>query len=431
MRLTLLAVAALSAAAQNFDVALIGDMPYTVANEPRFERLIADINRQTVDFTVHIGDTKAGSTRCDNSYYPKVLGWFNSFDTGLLYTPGDNEWTDCMRTNNGGFDPLDRLALVRKTFYPTNQTLGRRPLTVMRQSEESKYALYVENAMLTRGPVVFATLHAVGSNNNLQYTTVAGAKNPFYDNDAEFKARNEANVAWLKKVFATARTNKSLGVLIAAQANMFDGFFEAGTGSTRSGFEDIIKTLREETLNFKGEVVLVSGDSHYMRIDKPLTDRFPACTAATGDCKPFDAALDQRGARVLNFTRVEVPGSADVHWVMCHVRPNSRNLFQFEFMIVPNVPTGAAVTAAIAGPATVESNSPQVALDASGSTSPNSGDLTFAWSVTPGYPQAAIVNANTATPVVQLSTRGQHKFTVKVTDRTGASATADVNVRYY
>lgn len=36
----------------------------------------------------------------------------------LVYTPGDNEWTDCHRVNNGAYDPLDRLAAVRKTFFP-------------------------------------------------------------------------------------------------------------------------------------------------------------------------------------------------------------------------------------------------------------------------------------------------------------------------
>ena len=62
-----------------------------------------------------------------------------------------------------------------------------------------------------------------------------------------------------------------------------------------------------------------------MRVDKPLTDLYPACTAATGERKPYDAALDSRGVRVLNFTRVEVPGSSDVHWMLCHVRPTIRD----------------------------------------------------------------------------------------------------------
>ena len=430
MRISLLVLSAAAVLAQNFDIALIGDTPYGPANEPRFERVIADINRQAVDFTIHIGDTKNGSTRCDNSHYTKVLNWFNSFDTGLIYTPGDNEWADCLRANNGAFDPLDRLSLIRKTYFQTNQSLGRRPVTLTRQSEDPKYALYVENAMLVKGPVVFGTIHAIGSNNNLEYKLVQGVANKFYDGDKEFTGRNEANVAWLRKIFATAKQNKSLGILIGLQANIFETFFEVGTGNTRSGFEEFLKVLRAETLAFPGEVVLVSGDSHYMRIDKPLTALYPACTAATGDCKPFEGAIDARGARVLNFTRIEVPGSGDVHWTLCHVRPNSRNIFQFEFMIVADRPAGAATTAAINGPSVIETNSPQVSLDASGSTTSTTGDLTYSWRVPPGYPQAAILNGGTATPTVQMSTRGLHQFTVTVTDRTGATSSATVTVRY-
>lgn len=430
MKRILLTTLALAAAAQNFDVALIGDMPYGPANEPRFERVIADINRTAVDFTIHIGDTKSGSTRCDNSHYTKVLSWFNSFDNALIYTPGDNEWTDCMRTNNGAFDPLDRLSLVRKTLFQNDQSLGRRPVTVQRQSADPQFALYVENAMYVKGPVVFATIHAPGSNNNLEYKTVQGAANRYYDNDKEFTARDAANVAWLRKAFQTARDNKSLGILIALQGNVFDGFFEEGTGSTRSGFENIVRTLRTETKAFKGEVVLVSGDSHYMRVDKPLTENYPACTAATGACKPFDAAPDARGATILNFTRVEVPGSANVHWALLKVRPGSRNIFQFEFMIVPDAPTGAAVSAAIAGPAIVETNSPQINLDGSNSTSPNSGDLTYSWASAAGYPLASILNAASPTPTMQMPMRGEYQFVLTVTDRTGASAKSSVTVRY-
>ncbi len=424
------ALAIASAAAQNFDIALIGDSPYGAAAEPRFERVIADINRQNVDFTIHIGDTKNGSTRCDNSHYPKVLNWFNSFDSALLYSVGDNEWTDCMRTNNGAYDPLERLAVVRRTYFPPKQSLGRRPLSLTRQSEDPLYSLYAENAILVRGPVVFATIHVPGSNNNLEYKLNQGAPNPFYDNDKEYTARNAANLVWLKKVFETARSNKSLGVLIGIQANMFEAFFETVTGNSRSGYEDFVKALRSETVNFKGEVVIVSGDTHFMRVDKPLTVQYPACTSATGDCKPFEAALDSRGSRILNFTRVEVPGSTDVHWTLCHIRPNSRNVFQFEFMIVPDVPAGAAVTAAIAGPAVVESNGPQVNLDASASASPNTGALTFSWASAPGYPQAAILNADSERVVVQLPSRGTYLFNVTVTDRTGTSATSSVTVRY-
>jgi hypothetical protein len=70
--LALLSVSALVVCAETttpgYDVALIGDMPYGSASEPKYERVIAEINRtSSVELTGHIGDTKSGSTRCDDS----------------------------------------------------------------------------------------------------------------------------------------------------------------------------------------------------------------------------------------------------------------------------------------------------------------------------------------------------------------------------
>ena len=429
----------LSLSAQSgFDVALIGDVPYGAAAEPRYENMIADINKSGADMTFHIGDTKSGSTRCDNTHYTKTLSYFNSFDKPVIYSVGDNEWTDCMRTNNGGFDPLERLALVRKTYFSTNMSLGRRPIALQRQSEDPKYALYVENSMLVKAPAVFVTIHMPGSNNNLQYKLNQGVANTFYDpEDKEYTARNAANLAWLSKAFQTAKATNSLGIMILVQANVFEAFMETTTGNTKSGFREFVSLLREETNKFKGEVVMVNGDTHYMRVDKPLTAQFPACLSATGDCKPFEAAPDARGPRVLNFTRAEVPGSGDVHWMICHVRPNSRNIFQFEFMIMPTAVAPAGVTAVVIGPGVpvtenlYETGSSQIGLDGSKSLSSNSGDLTYSWRNAPGYPPAGIVNADTATPLIQFGFRGLYQFTLTVTDRTGGSASSTVSVRYY
>lgn len=420
-------------AQSSFDVALIGDVPYGASSEPKYERMIADINKAGVAFTVHIGDTKSGSSRCDDAHYAKALNWFNSFDNPLLYSIGDNEWTDCLRANNGGYDPLDRLALVRKTYFSTNMSLGRNPVQLMVQSDDPKYGLYSENRMLVKAPVVFATLHMMGSNNNLEYTTVQGAANPFYDNDMEYTARNAANLAWLHKAFQTARDTNSLGLMLLIQANVFESFMDTGTGSTHSGFADFVTALRDETKNFSGEVVLVSGDSHYMRVDKPLTESWPACMAPTGPCTAYDAALDGRGNRILNFTRVEVPGSADVDWAIAHIRPNSRNVFQFEFMIMPAAATGVSAVVTAQGtqvdPTTVETSSRQIALDGSKSSTTNGGDLTYEWTSAPGYPPPAILGAAKASPNVQFSGRGIYRLVLTVTDRTGASAQSTLTIR--
>lgn len=425
----------LAQAPSAYDIALIGDVPYGASAEPLYERMIADINKYGVEFTAHIGDTKNGSTRCDDSHYTKTLNWFNSFDRAVLYSVGDNEWTDCMRANNGAYDPLDRLALIRKTYFATNLSLGRRPIPLLRQSDDPKYALYTENRMLVKPPVVFVTIHIPGSNNNLEYKITQGSPNPFYDNDKEYTARNAANLAWLHQAFQTARDNGLLGVMILTQANMFEGFMDTSTGSTHSGFTDYLAALRDETRKFSGEVVMVSGDSHYMRVDKPLTEQWPACTSPQGDCKPFEPAIDARGSRILNFTRAEVPGSTDVHWTLAHIRPNSRNLFNFEFMIVPPA-VASGVTAVATAPgtpvdtATVETQSSQIVLNGSQSSSTNTGGLSYSWKPSPGYPVAAIIGSETAQPLVQFGGRGTYQFTLTVKDRTGDSGTAIITVRY-
>jgi len=318
-----------------YDVALFGDMPYGAAREPNYERLIADVNTFHPLLAAHIGDTKNGSTRCDDSHYTKTAAYFSSFTIPVLYSVGDNEWTDCMRASNGAFDPAGRLSIIRKTYFSTNQSLGRSTVDVIRQSDDPAFSLYRENAMVVRDPVVFVTIHMPGSNNNREYKITQGAPNPFYDGDAEYTARNAANLAWLHKAFQTARDNRLLGVMILTQANMFETFMDTSTGATHSGFSDFIAALRDETKKFSGEVVMVSGDSHYMRIDKPMTEKYPGCVSSTGDCKAIATPAESPGDRILNFTRVEVPGDGDVHYIICHVRVIPNRVFQFEFRIVP------------------------------------------------------------------------------------------------
>jgi hypothetical protein len=74
--------------------------------------------------------------------------------------------------------------------------------------------------------------------------------------------------------------------------------------------------------------VLVHGDSHYFRVDKPL--------------------LDRNGNRIEWFTRLETPGdnaqsaSNDVQWVKATVSPHNPSVFSFEQVIVePNLMTYA------------------------------------------------------------------------------------------
>jgi len=152
--------------------------------------------------------------------------------------------------------------------------------------------------------VTFATLHVVGSNNNrpttLPDSTVVG-------NEAEYEARNAANIAWMRETFDAAKANGSPGVMLVIQANPFEEDV-----ATPSGFTEFKAALEEEVTAFGGPVVLVHGDSHTFRIDKPVISE----------------------TRSLNFTRVETFGSPDVHWVRATVDPSDEEVFSFEPEIV-------------------------------------------------------------------------------------------------
>lgn len=144
---------------------------------------------------------------------------------------------------------------------------------------------------------------------------------------AEYKARNAMNVAWLKESFAKARAHHDAGILIDIQADVFtpvelaDGGYEADflpiLDPTANGYADFFHTLIEETHNFDGQVLLVHGDSHYMRIDKPMTEADGRTTA--------------------NFTRVEVFGSSDNDWVEMTVDPTSKSVFTFKPVVLPRL----------------------------------------------------------------------------------------------
>ena len=296
-----------------FSFAAIGDLPYEpVANGrqvypiPPYERLIADINSDpSIEFTVHIGDIKAGNTLCEDDVYLNNFAYFNSFQNPLIFTPGDNEWTDCHRANNGSMDPLERLALIRMLFYDSNKSLGQNPMPLFKDK-----APYVENSIWRQRPAMFVTLNQPGSNNNRNRTTGL-----FQDpTDSEYTARNESNMALLDDVFHIASVNPQVRlVVIASQANPFERFIEAGQGYTVSGYADFIDKLRAfVAANPDKNVLYIHGDSHTPRVNHPLTDIYPSPTQLTPAGTPYP-----------NFTRLEVYAqtAAFMHWYKVTVDP--------------------------------------------------------------------------------------------------------------
>lgn len=297
---------AVAASADRFSFAAIGCMPYGEANFPAFERLIAEINRHAPAFTVHCGDTKGGSEPPTDAFLLQVKDWFNDFDGPLIYTPGDNEWTDVHRENNGRQDPLVWLGKLRSTYFAEERSLGRNPIPLMTQRRDPRFRTFVENARWSMGGVVFATVHVVGSNNN-HNATLPGAMDEFF-------ARDAANEAWVRAAFAEARETDAPALALFFQAQPFAYTF--GAEGRSPGFKRFLDTVETEARAFGKPVLLVHADAHRYRLEAAV---------------PFE-----RGGQPLpNVTRLETFGAGDIHGVLVTVDPGSPQVFLAGPLLVP------------------------------------------------------------------------------------------------
>ena len=242
------------------------------------------------------------------------LAQFRASAHPLVFTPGDNDWTDCHEPTVKGGDPLERLATLRVAFFAGDHALGRRALALRRQSGDGgPFAKFRENVRWDLGGVTFLTLHVTGSNNGLGRTR---------EGDSEYAERNAANLAWLHRGFAHAKSRRSRAIVVLQQANPFHEFPPfPGKPQEPSGYADLRAALQTEVRAFTNPVVLMHGDSHYFRIDKPLSP------------------LRVRGAPVTtafeHFTRVEGFGTPYHHWVHVTVDPEDPNVFTFRPRLVP------------------------------------------------------------------------------------------------
>ncbi|MDO5501056.1 MAG: hypothetical protein Q4F67_15380 [Propionibacteriaceae bacterium] len=271
----ILAVADVAAPAQaanpNSDTtfAVIGDVPYGLPQFAEFPHMVDEINAQDkLRFVAHVGDIKAGSQRCDDSYFLAIRAEFDRFEDPLIYTPGDNEWVDCHRVNNGAYNPLERLDKLREVFYPRpGKTLGgNMPLT-----SQAKLGL-PENVSFREARVEFAVLNIQGSNNDLAPWTGIGETAPTAEQLAEFRAREAANLQLINETFDRAEQRNARGVVLMTQADMFDPWTLAQDPTVEdvSGFVSVVKLLAERTNRFDGPVYLINGDSHRYNANSPL-----------------------------------------------------------------------------------------------------------------------------------------------------------------
>jgi hypothetical protein len=287
-----------------YAIGVWGDLPYSAEQAAVIPNLLADMNSQELAFTAHDGDLRqgSGSPDCaDSSIYTRATGYFASLYAPAIFTPGDNDWTDCDRKTCKGFGSAnDNVGPGSNVSLPQTATYTDVPC--------------VENRRWIVGSVMYATLNIQGSCNNLCDD---------YPDPVEYAARNAANIQWMNDTFATAVAQNCVAVMFITQADPgwddTDGtraptrnantLVEDDAQKTTDGYHDFLVALRKQVIAFGKPVAYVNGDSHYFRVDKPL--------------------LDSAGSRVINFTRVETfgdhqPTRGDANWLKVNVDPSSR-----------------------------------------------------------------------------------------------------------
>jgi hypothetical protein len=339
-------------------IAVYGDSPYGLNPSDTTQtdltpQFIASINADgKVDLVLHVGDIHSGKQYCTEAYDREIYDLWTAFKNPLIYTPGDNDWTDCHKAGEGGHvqvngepvdyadgDPIANLDLIRSIFFPVpGYTLGGRNKQVLTQAEhyEPAYATdanYVENVMWEQSKVLFVTLNIPGGSNN-DADNWFGQPRTQAQTD-EIAERSQADLHWLEAAFAQAQQDGVDAVVIMIQADMWD--LDGKAVSHLANYEPFISSIAEHTLAFGKPVLLFNGDSHMYRSDNPLEQGQPCVFEATNpgtvvDCSSIpasatftpDAWNNHPAYDVSNFHRVVVHGSTEpLEWLRLTITPGA------------------------------------------------------------------------------------------------------------
>lgn len=297
-----ISVIATSVSASTFSFVVVGDTAYRGESSVRaYISLIELINETQPDFTIHVGDIW-GASICSSARYEEAVVTFELYDQPLIYTPGDNEWTDCNRVAYGGYENSNSLWTLREVFFTQAQSFGKQKIPLVRQGDVSdEHAKYVENVRWLQERVLFLTLNVPGSNNNLLIDKEESL--------LEAHERNEANIAWLRDSFRIVEEQDLVAVVIALHAEMFEG-----TGGVRvaAAYADLVNELRIVTERSGKPILLVHGDQHRLTLDRPLS-RFGADGLDYG-----------------NFTRLQVYGDPEIRAMRVTVNTEKPWVFGYE-----------------------------------------------------------------------------------------------------
>jgi hypothetical protein len=279
---------------ESFAFGVMGDTPYNEREEEHLVKMLERMGAEPLAFIIHVGDIKAGSdSPCTDALFAKSRAQLDRSKHALVYTPGDNEWTDCRRKTNGAMDPLERLAKLRQVFFADRWSLGAEHIeTLVQEDRVAPCGAYPENRSWTHARVRFVTLNIPGSDNNVGFDKAS---------DAEAACRNAANARWLERAVGASAGADTRALVVAIQADPWD--------TKKPVYKEFLGELARAARRLRKPVLFVHGDSHIYRVDTPFAD-------AAGP--------------IVNLTRLETYGSPFVGWVKVTVDAQRPEVFTFE-----------------------------------------------------------------------------------------------------
>lgn len=243
------------------------DLPYSPAEAEKLRSGIQAINRDgSHDFSIHLGDIKAGRDSCGRFYYEQCAALLRSLDKLTFIIPGDNEWNDCS-------DPDAAWKLWEEYFMGFEGNWPGRRFRLAHQPGRRENFAFVYRRCL------FIGLNLVGGR---------------VHDPAEWEKRLAGNAEWLEQHFTANRKKAKCAVVFghaqppADTAHLNNRFFSA---------------LQAAALGFGKPVLFMHGDGHILELERFLAD---------------------------NLLRFELNGGKENDWLMkVAVAPGRKQPFSF------------------------------------------------------------------------------------------------------
>jgi hypothetical protein len=268
-------------------IVVLADTPYSSKETEMLQGpngiLYQLINKAKPSVVMHLGDFKSGSKSCTDDLLKAHKTLFNQVYPGkTIYTPGDNDWTDCDRnTLSQRFDELNRLDFLIKLMYQTPPLLDKDLTSIKAQSEQ------VENKLWINDRLAVSTIHLVGTSNGRAHIEKSSLELALKTVDK----RDKLNLAWLNKIEEKAEDYDAL--IIGFQADIYQQeVLQSGVCDRlllkkcdaftlyRQAFKVLAKRINKPVLISHGD----TGDFCFEKIDKNLWH-----LNAAGDVRYIDA----------------------------------------------------------------------------------------------------------------------------------------------